>query len=54
MLAAMPDMLSSKETASSVAKMLAQKCNNLSELRAAMGLFEMCSLKKGAKKISFF
>ncbi|MDA9088285.1 uracil-DNA glycosylase [Amylibacter sp.] len=52
-VAAMPDMLSSKETASSVAKILAQKCNNLSELRDAMGLFEMCSLKKGAKKLVF-
>ena len=33
--------------------MLAEKCNNLSELRDAMGLFEMCSLKKGAKKLVF-
>lgn len=49
----MPEMFSSKESASGVASILAQKCNNLNELRDAMGLFEMCSLRKGAKKLVF-
>jgi len=49
----MPDILSSRETASDVAKILAKKCDNLTELRDAIGLFEMCSLKKGAKNLVF-
>ena len=47
-VSSMPDILSSRETASDVAKILAKKCDNLTELRDAIGLFEMCSLKKGA------
>ncbi|MDG2403165.1 MAG: uracil-DNA glycosylase, partial [Amylibacter sp.] len=46
-VSSMPDILSSRETASDVAKILAKNCDNLTELRDAIGLFEMCSLKKG-------
>ena len=52
-VSSMPDILSSRETASDVAKILAKKCDNLTELRDAIGLFEMCSLKKGAKNLVF-
>jgi DNA polymerase len=52
-VSSMPDILSSRETASDVAKILAKNCDNLTELRDAIGLFEMCSLKKGAKNLVF-
>ena len=48
-----PNIFPVKEAAKDLAGILAAKCNNLSELRDAMGLFDLCALKKGARNLVF-
>lgn len=48
-----PKILSTKETAPEVAKMLASRCHDLDALRNAMAVFDLCSLKKGARNSVF-
>jgi DNA polymerase len=48
-----PNVMPAKEAAADVAKILAEKCDSLTALRDAMGLFDMCALKKGARNLVF-
>ncbi|MDA9178265.1 uracil-DNA glycosylase [Amylibacter sp.] len=52
-VASVPDIILSKDTANDIAGILAKKCKNLTDLKNAMALFEMCALKKGAKNLVF-
>lgn len=52
-VASVPQIFAPKEAAPDVARTLAGKCNDLDALRNALGLFELCMLKKGAKNMLF-
>lgn len=48
-----PNVLPVQEAAADVANILASKCDSIGALRDAMGLFDMCALKKGARNLVF-
>jgi len=48
-----PNVIPVKEVASDVSKILAGKCADLTALRDAMGVFDLCALKKGARNLVF-
>lgn len=48
-----PNFFPAKEAANDLAEVLAAKCNDLISLRDAMGLFDLCALKKGARNLVF-
>lgn len=41
------------QAAPDIARIMAQKCDDLEALRNAMGVFELCSLKQGARNLVF-
>ncbi len=48
-----PNILPVQDAAPDVAKILAAKCNDLGALRDAMGVFDLCALKQGARNFVF-
>jgi DNA polymerase len=48
-----PNVLPVKEAAPDLAKIIASKCDDLDALRNAMGVFDLCALKQGARNMVF-
>ena len=48
-----PNILPVKEAAPDVAKIITSKCGDLESLRNAMGVFDLCALKQGARNMVF-
>lgn len=50
---AMPKALPVQDSAPEVARLMAARCNDLDALRNAIGVFDHCALKKGARNLVF-
>jgi len=48
-----PNIMPIQDAAPDVAKILAAKCDDLTALRNAMGVFDLCALKQGARNMVF-
>lgn len=48
-----PNVLPVQDAAPDVAKIIASKCDDLESLRNAMGVFDLCALKQGARNMVF-
>ena len=46
-----PNVLPVQDAAPDVAKIIASKCDDLESLRNAMGVFDLCALKQGARNM---
>ncbi|MEM9715007.1 MAG: uracil-DNA glycosylase family protein [Pseudomonadota bacterium] len=49
----MPEIVQVKQSAPEVAALMAGKVSSLSELQNAMGVFDLCALKEGARQLVF-
>lgn len=52
-VSAIPNILPAEEAAPDVAALMAAKCETLDDIRNALGVFDLCALKKGARNLVF-